>query len=663
MKALRWLVPIVSLALVLAVTLWDLRGARIGPGPLHPAHAAVAELAGGRNCDACHRQGEGIDASRCGTCHRAVAEQVANGGGLHGKLPAGQRERCGVCHSDHHGDEAPLLTPHAFALAGIAADAYDHRHVDWHLAGAHASLSCVRCHVTADERTPPAGGRFLGLSQACTECHADEHRGAFGTDCESCHGQEGPWRATPGFRHQTFALRDAHQRVACANCHPTGGAHDIAALQRDPPAAPRRCVSCHADPHQGGDGSANALRLDDTADCARCHAATKWSAARPTPEAHGGTKWPLRGAHADVACSVCHGDRERRARWSGDGPALASCAVCHEHPHGKALIDAAVAATGPADGCAGCHGDGDRDFRSGQLAPELHAATGFALALPHADIACAKCHAGTKRAERFPGRGPGECRKCHSDVHRGQFDHDTRYGECTACHRPTAFHPPEFGVAAHGRTAFPLTGAHDAVACARCHTEVAEGARRFHGTPQQCVACHRDVHDGAFDRAGRPKQVGGRSDCARCHETGAFAPVAGTFDHRLWTGWELAGAHRAVDCAACHPRTQRGKTKATRLGPAKGTACASCHVDPHAGQFVLGGSTDCARCHGVTSFRIENFDHGKTRFPLDDVHRKVACAQCHKGYATAGGECIRYKPLGTTCGDCHALGVPKEGGR
>ncbi len=662
MKALRWLLPVVSLTLVVAFTLWDLRGSRIGPGPLHSAHLALAQLDQGRNCEACHREGAGIDANACNKCHTAIAAQVAGGKGLHGALPAAQRERCGSCHSDHHGDSAPLLANHAFALAGIVVEQYDHRHVDWRLTGAHPGVACNKCHVAADAAAPPHGGRYLGLTQTCTECHADEHRGAFGADCEKCHGQTGPWAETPGFRHETFALRAAHQKVACAECHRPGSRDDVAALQRDPPKSVRQCAACHTDPH-GPAAVGAALRLENTTDCARCHAATKWAEAGTSPAAHAGSEWPLRGAHAAVACGVCHGDRDHRGRWSGAAPALASCAVCHENPHGAALTKAAVAAVGPADGCAGCHGDADRDFRGGRMESSLHAATGFALEAPHADVACASCHAGGSREQRFPGRTASACRGCHADVHRGQFEHEARYRECTACHRTLSFRPAEFGAGAHGKTAFPLTGSHDAVACSKCHGEVKEGVRTFRGTPQQCVACHRDVHDGTFDRAGRPKQVAGRSDCARCHDTAAFAPVAGNFDHALWTGWKLAGAHTKVDCTSCHPRAAPGATKTSRLGRAAGTSCASCHTDPHAGQFARGGTTDCARCHGVDSFRIPAFDHATTRFPLDDVHTKVACASCHESHATPHGAIVRYRPLGTTCGDCHTLGVPKEGKR
>lgn len=657
MKVLRWLVPLVSLLVVLAVTLWDVGGERMGPGPLHPAHAKLAELRGGR-CEACHRAGEGVDAAACGSCHQAIATQLAENRGLHGTLAAGVRERCGVCHSDHHGDTAPLLAPHAFPLAGYPKkEAFDHRQVDWKLHGAHTDLACSKCHLAADERDPPQGGRFLGLRQTCTECHEDVHHTKFGSDCEKCHGQDGPWKATPGFRHETFALRDSHRRVECASCHPLDSPFAVAALQAAPPKDPRSCVVCHVDPHAAD----TAMRFENTADCARCHDATQWKAARSTADAHAAYGFPLHGQHATIECAACHGDAKTPRSWLGAAPKVEACAACHEHPHRRELVASATAGIGPANGCAGCHHDADPDWKSGTMDAAQHATTGFALVAPHADVACAKCHAGTTREARFPGRDAANCRSCHDDVHRGQFDHEPRYAQCTACHLPTKFHPSEFGVAAHGKTTFPLTGAHDAVACSGCHTKVDAGVRTFHGTSADCASCHTDVHHGAFDRAGRPKTTKSGSGCARCHDTNAFAPVASSFDHGQWTGWPLAGAHASVDCTKCHPRSTAPDAKAMRLGRATGTTCASCHTDPHAGQFARGGSTDCAACHRETTFRIERFDHGKTRFPLDATHAEVACAKCHAAYPTAQGSVTRYKPLGVTCGDCHALG--EKGGR
>jgi hypothetical protein len=657
MKLARWLLPIVSLVIVLVITWWDTGGVRSGPGPLHSAHARIEALAQGSNCEACHRAGAGIDPAGCNHCHAAIEKQAASGIGLHGRLPAADLARCGSCHGEHHGDAAPLIAAHAFSRIGVAdMAAYDHRDVTFTLTGAHKPLQCDRCHVHANEVEPPQDGRFVGLSQKCTSCHEDQHKGAYGADCASCHGQEEKWKNVPKFPHAEFPLKDAHGKVECKACHEDGTEHSVNAL-RTTPLTVRACAVCHADPHGSGTLEVKALRLGKTSDCSRCHASTAWAEARPTVEKHAEFGFPLAAAHAKATCVACHGDAKQASRWPGRAPQLAECGACHEHPHRAELMSESTKVVGPANGCAGCHKDTDKDFRGGAMPPALHAATGFPLVVPHAEVACAACHKGEDKKARFPGRMADDCRACHQDVHRGQFDLDTRYRQCTACHLTTTFHPAQFGVVAHAATAFPLTGAHDAVGCVQCHKDVKDGSRAFRGTAKECAVCHADVHKGGFDRPGRPRIVDGKSGCVRCHDTSAFAPVARAFDHTLWTGYELTGAHSAADCTACHPRAAGGTATARRLGPALGRQCSSCHTDPHLGQFERAGATDCSRCHETKAFQNIHFDHQQTRFPLDVIHRVVACARCHTSYDTQQGKVVRYKPLGTACGDCHKLGA------
>lgn len=655
MTSWRWLLPAASLLVVGFFTWRSLREERRGPGPLHPAHAAVPALQQGTNCQGCHRPGAGVDADRCSNCHTAIAEQRRDAVGLHGALTAPLRDHCERCHGDHHGDGVPLIAPHAWSLAGIADRAtYEHAHVAFTLRGAHKTLACVRCHARAEAAAPPEGGRFLGARQDCTSCHDDAHRGAFGVDCQSCHGQERPWREAPGFAHARFALRGAHGAVACASCHTKDTAFAVAAEQATP-APTRACRECHADPHQAA-AAPGTLRLRDTADCARCHATDRWATAHLAPEQHAALGFALRGPHAAAACAACHGDGAKAARWAADarGPELAACAACHTDPHRQELVAAATAAAGPANGCAGCHTDADSDWRTGRMQADQHRATGFALDAPHADVACARCHAGATRGERFPGRDADDCRRCHTDAHGGQFAGNARYGQCTACHAADHWLPHRFGIDAHAATAFPLTGAHGAVACSKCHASSAGGGRTFHGTRSECTACHADVHRGRFDRRGLPASIDGRAGCARCHDTNAFVPLVANFDHARWTGYELVGAHAALGCAMCHPRRDAA---GPRLQAAAGTACASCHQDPHAGQFAVGGRTDCTQCHDARRWRDVHFDHARqSRFALDAVHAGVPCSSCHVAYPTAGGPVVRYKPLGTLCGDCHRLG-------
>jgi hypothetical protein len=652
MKLARWLLPVVSLLAVVWFTWLDVRDAGTGPGPLHSAHADVAALERGARCEACHRPGEGVDAQRCTACHAVIGAQVADGTGLHGSFAAEQRQRCEHCHGEHHGDDTPLIAPYAFARAGVAdAKRFDHAHVAFGLHGAHEALACARCHPHADATAPPAGGRFVGLSQQCTACHRDAHAGAFGAACEDCHGQQRPFAEAPHFDHAVMRLDGAHAQVPCATCHGPGTERDVAAERRQRPPA-RACKACHADPH-GGAAPVAALRLHDTGDCARCHDATAWRAARPTLERHAALGFALHGAHAAAACTSCHGDASSQPRWSGPVPGTADCGSCHTGPHREAMLAAAR--------CEQCHVAADATFAgSSRITADAHAAAGFPLVPPHAALDCNRCHRGTAWHERFPGRDAAGCTVCHADAHGGQFD-GTQRRQCTDCHERTHFTPHRFGRDAHARTAFPLTGAHEAVACMRCHTAVRDGVRTFAGTPSACAACHADVHAGAFDGAARPAAVGGRSGCARCHDTSSFTRLVAPFDHLAWTGHALAGAHERVACAACHPPAD-----GRRLGKAAGTACASCHADPHAGQFRTAGATDCARCHDQATFAPVRFDHQRdTRFPLDGAHRDLACSRCHVAVRDGERTVVRYRPLGTACADCHRFGNPPQprGGR
>jgi len=126
------------------------------------------------------------------------------------------------------------------------------------------------------------------------------------------------------------------------------------------------------------------------------------------------------------------------------------------------------------------------------------------------------------------------------------------------------------------------------------------------------------------------------------------------FDHGRWTGYPLGAGHAALRCEDCHAPRPSPDARGRRFGVALGSACEDCHADPHVGQFQP--PTRCADCHRDDLSLA--FDHQRdSRFPLDATHRDLDCAACHRPWPLADGtEAVRYKPLGTTCAECHGPG-------
>ncbi|MFN7955168.1 MAG: cytochrome c3 family protein [bacterium] len=327
---------------------------------------------------------------------------------------------------------------------------------------------------------------------------------------------------------------------------------------------------------------------------------------------HTRTGWNLEGRHQKTPCARCHTAKVARELGIRGETYLGletACTSCHEDVHRGQFVDA----SGKSPACTSCHSlDGWKPARID------HDRTRFPLADKHAGVACAKCHANGRFKDT-----PLECASCHKDPHKGQF-RDTR-GEaqaCSACHNAASWKSTRVD---HDRTRFPLTGKHVAVTCAKCH---ANG--RFEGTPLDCASCHVDPHKGQFRTAS-----GALEGCANCHDATSWTREK--IDHAR-TRFPLTGGHADVACAKCHAQ---GRFKDTPL------ACASCHSDPHQGQFkdARGAPQACSSCHDDLSWKTTRIDHATTRFPLAGKHAEVACAKCHAEGRFAGA------PL--DCASCH----------
>jgi hypothetical protein len=372
----------------------------------------------------------------------------------------------------------------------------------------------------------------------------------------------------------------------------------------------------------------------------------------PLPTSGQVSPGPLSRAHAflngPTQCTQCHG--------IAIGKAQLKCLGCHAEilqrlAQNRGFHARVLSKGASGKDCVPCHSEHNgADFNLVRWEPSLkqfdHSKTGYPLEGKHAALDCKQCHnpGHISAAERrtiqvkdlsrtFLGLSQ-DCLSCHTDIHRGQLGKD-----CQSCHTLASWK----GAAQfeHAKTKYPLTGAHEKVACQKCHVAVA-GPRpyvKYVGLSfQSCTPCHSDPHRGTFTKP-----------CQACHTTASWTQVrtAVEFDHSK-TKFPLLGKHEAVACAKCHRHADFG-------APVAHAKCADCHTpDPHRGQFngrKSGG--ECAECHNEKGFTPSLFTvalHAGTQYPLEGQHAKVACAKCHlpKGVDTL------FKIKDTQCAACHA---------
>ncbi len=584
----------------------------------------------------------------------------------------------------------------------------------------HAAHARVESLAEADSCSLCHGGWTTSMSSACLECHEtiqahiDGHIGLHGilgevaaAGCATCHAEHHGTTfqsvnnisfARAGiedrlaFNHSAvgFEMGGKHLDAECSACHEhvdaeivPEGAHRYIGLSQS-------CASCHEDVHEG--------QLSKT--CSVCHTQSGFDEHMFTGHA---SFLPLTGGHASLDCRECHGEDSSHSLEVLRGPAAArpaarSCAACHDQPHQESFVTGAATSQGVALAaslsglkanalCTGCHGPSHTSFAEDAEAMTAteHAASGFALALPHAELDCAACHTpGVPYGERYPGREAEQCISCHQDPHAGQFA-GLAFGTigdlpggavndkgCLVCHAPTHFTPHAFGTDAHAQTALPLEGAHEDADCASCHGNLTLGdleVRQFHGVSSQCDQCHGDAHSGFFDEQlsahGESPEHG---DCALCHGPSAFSP-ANEFDHEFWTSYALEGSHASAECTSCHAPSAEPDANGRTFGVIHAlygevTGCNTCHGDVHEGRFdakglpaKVDGREDCARCHSPVSFREQphGFDHGKwTGWRLDGAHAQADCTSCHKPLRRPDGAGRTWgRAKGTDCASCH----------
>jgi hypothetical protein len=486
------------------------------PGKVIEGHA---DLEG--DCKNCHaRFRKSAQNALCLDCHKDVARDVAQKQGHHGRLT---EQECRACHTEHKG--------RTMNIAPVDEKSFDHKLTDFLLKGGHAGAKvqcrdchkpktkfrdapsdcfachrkddthkgslgtqCADCHDEADWKKTrfdhsktkfPLTGKhrdvickdchtdpkFKGAPAACVACHKkdDEHKGRYGTKCESCHNDR-DWK-TSIFNHDRdtkYPLRGKHVTAKCDSCH-------AGFLYQEK--LKTACVACHK-----ADDDKNGHKGRFGEKCQSCHVEKDWKVTAFNHDRD--TKYVLRGKHITAKCESCHTGFLYKEKLQ------TTCVACHEKD------DKHKGQEGKK--CESCHNE--RDWKVARID---HGLTRFPLLGKHAKVECKECH----KTPAFKDAGIA-CVGCHEKDDKHKYKLGPR---CETCHNAWSWESWRFD---HDRqTSFRLDGGHKGIACDACHNKPMP---RKVTQSSACISCHDadDVHNGGFGKL-----------CEQCHVTSSFKKI------------------------------------------------------------------------------------------------------------------------------------------
>jgi hypothetical protein len=504
----------------------------------------------------------------------------------------------------------------------------------WALAFALGLLCSVGAWSQGIESVVAPGKLIQGHAKwedECKQCHVKFDRKAQDGLCMDCHKPVGAdVRARDGFHGKS-------KPQTCRTCHTEHKGRDAKIASFDPKQFDHKltrfelrgkhektdCVKCHVAGkkfREAAQDCNSCHKKDDVhkgvlgVKCASCHTELNWKEAKFD---HDTARFPLTGKHIDVKCKECHKNTNYR-----ETPR--TCIGCHQK------ADEQKGHKGQfGEKCETCHGT--KLWKTTTFNHDTD--TKYALRGKHSATKCTACHTGKLYVVPKISQ---ECYSCHKkdDKHKESLGKD-----CAKCHTEKNWkESPKFD---HDKSDFPLFGKHIKVLCKECHKTT-----MFKEAPKDCFSCHKkdDKHKANLGEK-----------CGECHGENDWKDTKGRFKHEL-TKFVLRNAHAkpTVKCEACHKDlTSFRKTPLD---------CLSCHKkdDKHEGQE----GPKCEKCHDDKSWKVPQFEHGFTRFPLLGKHAPLACAKCHTTgakFKDAKIACVschlkddkHKKTLGPECGQCH----------
>lgn len=484
-----------------------------------------------------------------------------------------------------------------------------------------SNTKCLNCHKEIKLLITQKKGYHISSevkNKDCFKCHSEHH----GRKFDMVRFDE------KKFNHDItgYKLDGKHEVIDCKKCHVSSNIKNVT-LKKKPNTflgLDDKCLSCHDDYHQKTLSSTN---------CASCHNTEKFKPAIKFD--HNKTDYKLKGKHETVDCKKCHEVSKKNGKdfQKFNGIPFNDCKSCHNNPHNEKINGA----------CTQCHTEESFTVFKGR-GKFNHNTTNFTLKGKHQSIDCFACHAKTTNPKLiFQDRidvDETNCIACHKDKHEGKFGN-----ECAKCHNESGFTSLKtMDFFDHKLTDYPLEGMHEKVDCKKCHEK---GKFSEAIDFSACKSCHEDYHLGEFKK----NEV--ILDCKACHSLeNGFKYSLFTLEQHQKSKFPLEGAHVATPCFACHVSEPEKRWTFRN----KGTKCVNCHEDIHKTYIPekLYPEKKCEACHTNENWTNVNFDHNKTKWPLEGKHLETDCRACHfKNKDKVGKFIQKFTNLESNCKNCH----------
>ncbi len=186
----------------------------------------------------------------------------------------------------------------------------------------------------------------------------------------------------------------------------------------------------------------------------RCHSTSSFKDINRKEFDHDKTRFPLKGAHANVKCSDCHGSDLISK------PKFEKCTDCHKDAHfGDFTINNIVR------DCKDCHSV--MGFRITSFTIADHNRIKFKLTGAHLAVPCRSCHFNEEVKQWHFKKINLNCIDCHHNVHGAEIKQKFMpENDCTSCHSTSDWRTISFN---HDLTNFKLNGKHKDAKCKDCH--------------------------------------------------------------------------------------------------------------------------------------------------------------------------------------------------